>query len=255
MFGPTVSSRSLGPEPARRTTAGKGPAPFGIVSVPGSAHGSVPTLTSDSMNASGVTYAAGDGAGVGDPDAPGEPAGVGWPRWSPATRPSAVTATRRGTLAFANEACTVATVYGACSSVVTSPSSTNAPSWATIWAQSWSSAAAGAAARIVSSSIASAAAVSPLARASTKARPTAAGSLPGGPVGASDGGADDGPDAQPARPRATSATSTRRTTGFLRSGMRTSCGRPAAGAPATRRRSPRACRQRVTLAACDSCHA
>ena len=45
LFGPRVSSRSLGPEPWTRTSAGNGPSPLGTVSVPGSAHSPAPTVT------------------------------------------------------------------------------------------------------------------------------------------------------------------------------------------------------------------
>jgi hypothetical protein len=55
LFGPIVSSRSWGPQPAMSTTAGNGPAPVGIVSVPGSAHGVEPTVMSVSLKVPGRT--------------------------------------------------------------------------------------------------------------------------------------------------------------------------------------------------------
>ena len=50
LLGPMVSSWSLGPEPCTSTTAGKGPSPAGMLSVPGSAHSPLPTVTSLSVN-------------------------------------------------------------------------------------------------------------------------------------------------------------------------------------------------------------
>ncbi len=50
---PTVSSRSWGPDPCTRTTAGNGPLPTGMESVPGRIQGSVPNFTSDSLNFDG----------------------------------------------------------------------------------------------------------------------------------------------------------------------------------------------------------
>ncbi len=78
-FGPIVSSRSWGPEPATSTTAGNGPFPFGIERVPGRDHGAEPTVTSVSVKVSGSTYAAGeeDGEAGACPDGAGLPAGTG----------------------------------------------------------------------------------------------------------------------------------------------------------------------------------
>src|SRR6187431_2757266 len=59
LFAPMVSSRSFGPEPWIRITAGNGPAPTGIVNVPGNSHGAVPTLTSRSAYFEASTYAGG----------------------------------------------------------------------------------------------------------------------------------------------------------------------------------------------------
>ena len=53
LFGPSVSSRSFGPEPWTRTSPGTGPPPFGMVKVPGSAHSPEPTVTSVSSNFEG----------------------------------------------------------------------------------------------------------------------------------------------------------------------------------------------------------
>ena len=105
-FGPIVSSRSCGPDPASSTTPGNGPSPVGIESVPGSSQGEVPTVTSVSVKAAGSTYAAVGGRGDGELD----PAGTGVPRWSPATRPSALTVTMSGTVAVAKATWTVAFV-------------------------------------------------------------------------------------------------------------------------------------------------
>ena len=44
LLGPMVSSRSFGPEPCTSTTAGQGPSPTGVVSVPGRSRS--PTVTS-----------------------------------------------------------------------------------------------------------------------------------------------------------------------------------------------------------------
>ena len=52
LAAPTVSSRSFGPEPWTSTTAGNGPLPTGIASVPGTDHSPEPTVTSRSRNAS-----------------------------------------------------------------------------------------------------------------------------------------------------------------------------------------------------------
>ncbi len=53
LFRPIVSSRSAGPEPPSSTTAVRGPGWRGRLSVPGTASGPVPTVTSCSSNAAG----------------------------------------------------------------------------------------------------------------------------------------------------------------------------------------------------------
>src|SRR5687768_10025365 len=60
LFGPSVASRSPDPEPCTRITEGYGPAPTGIVSVPGSAHSGPPMVSSSSVYAAGSAYDGGE---------------------------------------------------------------------------------------------------------------------------------------------------------------------------------------------------
>src|ERR1019366_1568868 len=60
LLAPMVSSRSFGPEPCTRTTAGQGPTPaLGSVSVPGNRHSPRPTVNSFSRNALVRAYGGG----------------------------------------------------------------------------------------------------------------------------------------------------------------------------------------------------
>ena len=56
LLAPTVSSRSLGPDPCTRTTAGNGAVPAGTVSVAGSAHSPDPIVVSVSAYDEGLAY-------------------------------------------------------------------------------------------------------------------------------------------------------------------------------------------------------
>jgi len=90
LLGPIVSSRSLGPEPCTSTTAGHGPEPTGVVSVPGRGQSpSAPTVTSRRS-----TSPAYDGASQASAvaDSPGVPE-AGWKN-RPAMRRSASKTTR-----------------------------------------------------------------------------------------------------------------------------------------------------------------
>ena len=82
LFGPMVSSRSLGPDPCTKTTAGTRPPEDGISKLPGSGHPGAPVVISSSgeLPLGGVAEAAGaeatgDGARAGE--ATDEEAGTG----------------------------------------------------------------------------------------------------------------------------------------------------------------------------------
>ena len=120
LFGPIVSSRSCGPEPCTSTTAGNGPPPFGIASVPGRARSSSPTASSRSLKfASSRTAAAGAGAAA-------------WAGWimKPTTLPETSMANFATSSAFSKCSGTCTSVAPSCSIDCASPRPVGLPTCA-----------------------------------------------------------------------------------------------------------------------------
>ena len=158
LFRPMVSSWSFGPEPASRTTPGTGawPARRGTLSVPGTASGPSPTVTSCSVNASGSAYGGGSQGAAGAAAL----AGSSWMPviqgpWSPPSSPASPSSpssparpTARVAVARSNVTGTfTSTVPGPAASVSGAPSADTWPFFATSASQAARSASGGASGR------------------------------------------------------------------------------------------------------------
>ena len=119
-----VSSRSFAPDPVSSTTAGCGPGVRGRVSVPGTARGPVPTVTSCSVNESGSAYSGarhGPASGRGAISVPGVIS-------SPVSQPPATDAASVNPPCSAVTGTRTSTVPGPATSLTGAPADTIAPS-------------------------------------------------------------------------------------------------------------------------------